>query len=363
MRDDENKYWASFTKISNVGPVRLMKIMKGFQNGKKAWEAKPSDFISIGMEKTVIESIAREKENINPDDELQTIIQEGVSIITIFDNNYPRLLKEIANPPPLLYCRGEMKNYDLTLAIVGTRKISSYGKMAAHHLAYELAQCGLTIVSGLALGIDAIAHNAALEALGTTIAILGGGLDTDNIYPVSNRALAKRIIENKGALISEYPCGTQSLKAHFPQRNRIISGLCLGTVVIEAPEHSGSLITAKFALEQNREIFSVPQNIFNENSKGPNQLIKMGAHPCTCADDVLEELHIEKAASFKKSSGEITLTPDENNFLLYIAKEPRHIDALIRESKMSAAKINALLSLLEIKGVIRNLGGGMYCKI
>ena len=363
MTENDYKYWISFTKISNIGSVRLTKIMKGFKSGYRAWEAQASDFISVGIERAAVESILLERKDIEPDKELEIISREKVSILTIFDDQYPKLLKEIPNPPPVLYYRGTLKNYDLTLGIVGTRKVSSYGRMVARDLSYNCAKAGLTIVSGLALGIDAISHASTLEAGGTTIAVLGGGLDEDNVYPVSNRALGEKIVEAGGALVSEYPCGTKSLKAHFPHRNRIISGLSLGVLVIEAPEHSGSLITAKFALEQNREIFAVPQNIYNENAKGANALIKMGAKPVSCADDIMEGLGVETAANYKKTTEKIEFSKDEETMLLLLSREPLHIDSIIRCGKISAGKTNSLLSLLEIKGVIKNLGGGMYCKI
>ena len=363
MIDENLPYWIAFTKITNIGPIRLTKIMKGFKSGKVAWTAKAADFISMGIENSAVTAIMDEKKFISPDKECEILIQEKVSVLSLFDSNYPRLLKEIPNPPPLLYYRGTIKSYELALGVVGTRKVSSYGKMIAHDLSYTLAQRGLAIVSGLALGIDAIAHHAALEAKGVTLAVLGGGLDEYNIYPVANRALAHTIIESGGALISEYPCGTQSLKTHFPQRNRIISGLSLGTLVIEAPEKSGALITTKFALEQNRDIFAVPQNIYNENAKGVNNLIKMGAKLVTSAEDIIEELNIETAVNFKKTSGDIVFAPDEELLMSLLAKEPMHIDSIIRESKISAAKANSLLSMLEIKGAIKNAGGGMYCKI
>jgi len=271
------------------------------------------------------------------------------------------LLKEIYTPPALLYLRGKIEPRDeFSLGIVGTRKLSAYGQQATPFIAAELARAGLTIISGLAKGIDTLAHRAALSAGGRTIAVLGSGLNKTNIYPFSNRRLAEEI-SRKGAVISEFPLGTQPLAQHFPQRNRIISGLSLGILVIEAPERSGALITAKDALEQNRDVFAIPGPIFAQNSFGTNNLIKMGAKLVGQANDILEELNLSLLT--EPSSVDKKIIPDNQEealILKQLSEEPIHIDKIIKQTKLSTAIVNSNLTLMEMKGKVRNLGGNNY---
>lgn len=280
--------------------------------------------------------------------------------ISADDAHYPARLKQI-HKPPLLYVRGEMTDPDEPcFAVVGTRAPTPYGKQIVGELVEPLARAGLTIVSGLALGIDALAHEAALRAGGRTIAVLGGGADDDSIYPVANRNLAFRIIKEGGAVISEFPPGTESFKSNFPQRNRIISGLSIGVLIIEAKEGSGSLITARAALDQNREVFAVPGDITRQTSVGPNNLIKMGARPVTTASDILEALGLE---NLKEAAVARTVHPDskeEAALLPHLSREPVHIDELVRASGLPVATVGSALTLMEIKGKIRHLGGMNY---
>jgi DNA processing protein len=280
--------------------------------------------------------------------------------ITLENKEYPAILKEIHNPPKELYIKGEIVNQDkVAVAIVGTRRYSQYGKQVCLDIAGKLAKLGITIVSGLAKGIDTFAHQAALENNGRTIAVLGSGMDRKSFSPSCNYELSEKIAEN-GAVISEYPEGTMGAVYTFPQRNRIVSGLSLGVMVIEAPGESGALITASLALEQNREVFAVPGNIYENNSQGTNQLIKMGAKLVTRVEDILEELnlsHLLENTEKKKIKPE---NKEEEIILSILSFQPMHIDEVIKLSKLPVSVVNSTLTILELKEVIRNLGKNNY---
>lgn len=280
--------------------------------------------------------------------------------MTLQDKNYPAMLKEIHNPPQELYIKGKIINQDkVAVAVVGTRRYSQYGKQVCLDITTKLAKLGITIVSGLARGIDTFAHQAALEAGGRTIAVLGSGMDRESFFPSANYFLSEKIAEN-GAVISEYPNGTRATNFTFPQRNRIVSGLSLGVVVIEAPEESGALITANLALEQNKEVFAIPGNIYEKNSKGTNKLIKEGAKLVTCVEDILEELnlsHLLQEAPKIKTKPE---NKEEEIILSILSLQPMHIDEIIKFSKLSTSAVNSTLTILEIKGTVRNLGKNNY---
>jgi len=248
------KYWLAFNQITAIGPIRTQRLLDYFGQLKNAWQANKTELLKAGLEEKIVNELIKKRQEIEPENELKRLEKSASQIITLFDENYPKLLKEIYAPPPLLYYLGRLDlNNDFPLAVVGTRKISDYGRQITQQIVGELVDCGLTIVSGLALGIDATAHQAAVKLGGKTIAVLGSGID--QIYPASNHNLTRKIIESGGAIISEFPIGMPPLKHNFPQRNRVISGLSLGVLVTEAGEKSGALITTKYALDQNREIF------------------------------------------------------------------------------------------------------------
>ena len=355
------KYYNAFNLIDGIGPMAFKKLLGYFNSIEGAWQADSIEFAKAGLNKSVIEKIQEQRHKINPACEMEKLDKEGVELITIQDKNYPELLKEIYAPPALLYIRGKVGPDDhLGLGIVGSRRLSLYGKQATPALAAELAQSGLTIISGLAKGIDTLAHQAALEVGGRTIAVLGCGIDSQSVYPYCNRDLAKKIVQSGGAVISEFPLGTNPLPQHFPQRNRIISGLSKGVLVIEASQKSGALITARDALEQNRDVFALPGSIFATNSFGPNNLIKMGAKLVSQADDILQEfnLDISPNCSLKR---EITAdNSDEAAILRYLSREPIHIDKIITSSKLTTATASSVLTMMEIKGKVKNLGCGNY---
>ncbi|MFC1615483.1 DNA-processing protein DprA, partial [Patescibacteria group bacterium] len=286
---------------------------------------------------------------------------EKIEAITVKDEKYPKLLKEIYDAPAIIYYKGNIEILnDIAVGVVGSRKFSSYGEQTTAFLVKNLAKNGISIISGLALGVDAIAHSSALEVKGKTVAVLGSGLDKANIYPSHNRYLAQKIIDSNSIIISEYTAGTPPLHYNFPQRNRIISGLSLGVLVIEAAEKSGALITAKTALDQNREVFAVPGNIFSETSAGTNILLKKGAHLITSAEDILEILDFKKVIAHSENKKIIPESEEEKIILSALNDDPLHIDAISRNVKINVSKLSGALMLMEMKGMVKNLGGNMY---
>ena len=277
----------------------------------------------------------------------------------IQDENYPKLLKGIKNAPEVIYYRGEMKSDENCFAVVGTRRFSPYGKQVALEMAGDLAEAGLIIVSGLAPGIDTFCHTAAVERRKRTIAVLGTGVDEKSIYPQSNLKLAQKILETGGALISEYPPDQRGTQFTFPQRNRIISGLSLGILVVEAKQKSGALITAHYAFEQNRKVFAIPGPIHSLNSKGCHYLIKRGAKLVESANDILKDLNLPAGRQVYQK-GIIGETLEENLILNVLKEEVLDIDKIIEKTKLSAAKVASTLAILEIKGKVRNLGGNTF---
>ncbi|PIQ07190.1 MAG: DNA-protecting protein DprA [Candidatus Nealsonbacteria bacterium CG18_big_fil_WC_8_21_14_2_50_37_10] len=283
-----------------------------------------------------------------------------IKTISVKDKNYPKLLKEIKNPPEVLYYRGELNPDEKCFGVVGTRMFSSYGKQVVLEIAGDLAEAGLTIVSGLAPGIDTFAHTATVERRKRTIAVLGTGIDERSIYPQSNLNLARKILETGGALISEYPPGTRGTQFTFPQRNRIISGLSLGVLVVEAKEKSGALITAEWAKKQQRLVFAIPGPIHSLNSKGCHYLIKHEvAKLIENANDILKELNLPAGRQVYQK-GIIGETLEENLILKALEEEALYVDKIIEKTKLSAASIASSLAILEIKGKVRNLGGNIY---
>lgn len=282
-------------------------------------------------------------------------------IIEQKNSEYPNLLKEIADPPEKLYAKGKLEADEQCFAVVGTRLCSNYGKQAALEIAGGLAEAGLTIVSGLAPGIDTWAHRAAVEKGKRTIAVLGTGLDEKSLYPKENIRLTHQILEAGGTLISEYPDGTPGSKITFPERNRIISGLSLGVLVVEAKQRSGSLITANLALRQNRKLFAIPGSIYSSNSKGTNFAVKtLGAKLVESTEDILEELGI---TTHKKESQLIGDSDEESLILECLKEDALHIDVIIEKTSLSTATISGTLAILEIKGKVRNLGGNTFALV
>jgi len=352
------KYWVALSTNQKIGARTFCKLFKRFKKLERVWQASKKDLAEAGLDLGQIEAVKEVVAKKNPDEEVAKLKKYEISVIILPDKNYPRILKEIPDPPGILYLRGQILPQDeLAIAVVGSRKFSPYGQRATEEIVYPLARAKITIVSGLALGIDSYAHKTALDAQGRTIAILACGLD--QIYPVNNVRLADKILASGGAIISEFPLGMPALRFNFPIRNRIIAGLCLGTIIIECAEGSGSLLTAAAAIDYNREVFAVPGPIFSETSVGTNRLIKMGAKLITSYQDILDELAIEEKEKISKAR---QILPDsrEEEILLKFLKEPILIDQLVTKSNLDAPIINATLIQMEIKGKVRSLGGTRY---
>lgn len=355
-------YLLALHSIDGLGPIRLKALLDHFKDPKLAWEADVSEIRGIRVPQNVVDLWVESRKTLDPEDLAQSIIKVGIKWLTIFDENYPKLLKEIYDPPVVLYYKGEiLKDDENAIGVVGTRKMTGYGKAVTKQFVEDLVRGGLTIVSGLARGVDSCAHQAAIECGGRTIAVLGGGLN--NIYPSENKNLALEIINGHGAVISEYPPDDPSLPGNFPSRNRIISGLSQAILVTEAAEDSGSLITAKLAVEQGKEVFAVPGPITSSLSKGPIDLIKMGAKAAFDASEILEEMGIGKIRNSKfEIRNNITLSEDEKQVLGCLENDTLHIDEIVRKLNVNAASVSAILIKMEIKGAVQNLGNGNYCK-
>ncbi|HMB26041.1 MAG TPA: DNA-processing protein DprA, partial [Patescibacteria group bacterium] len=314
-----------------------------------------------GFTEKNLEQFNLQKQEIDPDQELKKMQDLNIKAITINSEKYPQILKQIFSPPFILYYQGNIELLNSQcLATVGSRKITAYGQIACRQILEPLTKQDLTIVSGLALGVDALAHSICLENNSPTIAVLGSGLDPKNLYPATNRALAKGIVEKNGLLLSEFPLGTMPLKYNFPRRNRIISGLSQGVLVVEAAESSGALITAKFALEQNREIFAIPGQINHPLSEGTNKLIQNGAKLVQTAEDILEELNIKQLKSFQKNRQTIPDSAEEATILKHLENEPLHINEIIKRSGLTAKEVNSCLIVLEMKGLVKDTGNNNY---
>lgn len=358
---DDLKYWLALSQFYKFGPVKFKKLTNYFPDIESAYNGSLKDYLDAGLEEKLAEEFIIFKHKIKPDKLLENLKREKLKVLTINDQAYPKLLKQIYDPPFILYYRGRLEALNgFLLAVVGARKYSAYGRQVAEKLVKELSLNNLTIVSGLALGIDALAHAAALEAGGNTIAVLGSGLDRQNIYPSQNRYLADKIETRGGLILSEHPIGTLPLKHHFPQRNRIISGLSSATLVIEAGEKSGALITAFHALEQNREVFAVPGSIYSGSSEGANRLIALGAKLATSAQDIIETLNLTAAAAYLANKKIIPDTVEEKLILAQLSYEPAHIDELKQLTKLDISIINSTLTVMEMKGLVKNLGGLQY---
>jgi DNA processing protein len=332
-----------------------------FETFKQAYLASQTELYQLGLDKKIILDFLKLRDQINLASEQKKLENEGINLLTFKDKAYPKLLLEIPKFPPVLYYKGQMQNSDeLCIAIVGTRKITNYGRVVINKIVEPLVQTGAVIVSGMAFGVDAAAHEIAIKQTSRTIAVLGGGLDEQSLYPKHHRLLAKQIIDAGGALISEYPISTPNFKQNFVARNRIISGLCLATIVIECDLKSGTLITARHALDQNRQVYAVPGPIYSPQSMGPNNLLKMGAKPITDASDILNDLNLTSLPTQVQSKQLLGDSKEENILLQLIKHEPILVNELIKQSKLDAGSVTSALTFLEMKGQIRNLGGQQY---
>ena len=364
MSYNDKKYYFAFSCVPSMGPARFKRIQEYFNTLEQAWQASLGEFLAAGLDEKTATDIAAVRNKIDLDLELEKLDQEKITLLTKDDPDYSKLLKEIYGAPFLLYAKGTLKDIrdNFSVAVVGTRKISTYGKQVTEKITKDLVRANLAIISGLSTGIDTQAHEATLAEHGRTIAVVGSGLDKKVLYPPSNFYLAEKIIAEGGLVLSEYPPLTGPQKFFFPQRNRIVSGLALGTLVVEAPVTSGALITAKIALDQNREVFAVPGNILTENAIGPNNLIKMGAHAVSEAQDILLTLNLfnDKIAGLETAKKIKASNNEEKLILDCLSFEPCHIDDIIRITGLDSATINSTLTLMEMTGKVKNLGVMMY---
>ncbi len=348
---------AHFPKITTK---RYQKLLAAFSSLDEVWEAEFDALKKTGWDDSIIHEFLTWKEKIDEQKIQKILDQEGIHAITQDDDEYPELLKQVYDPPFCLFVRGELSNDTYNLAVVGTRKYTQYGKQMTQELVAPLAEQGITIVSGLALGIDSIAHETTLSSGGKTIAVLGSGINDRHIYPAAHRDLAKRIVASGGAVISEYPPGALPNKYTFPLRNRIIAGMSLGTLVIEAKKKSGALITSTYALDHDREIFTIPHNLTSETGEGPNNLIKSGAKIVMTYEDIIDALNLQDIAQYVTNKDILPDSPQEAKLLEHLTREPVHVDDLIKQSLMSSPEVNATLTMMEMKGKVKNLGNMMY---
>lgn len=356
--DESRLSWLGLAWYEKFGPVSLAKMQKYFgqTEGQKAWQASAENLIKAGITPKTAAEFTAWRQDTNLEDLKDKLLKTGVDFILPWDNGYPAILKQIHTPPGALFWRGAPLDSRIWIAVVGTRKMSTYGKNATNQIVSGLVAQGAGIVSGLALGIDGAAHKAALANNGKTVAVLGSGIDDASIYPPSHKNLAEQILLAGGALLSEFPPGTKGLPHHFPQRNRIIAGLCRATVVVEADRKSGSVLTAKCALDENREVFAVPGPITSEFSRGTHSLLKEGAALCETAEDILKT-----PTPCQKPSPAFSreLTMDERK-ILDLCRTPIHIDDLSRHLQTSAASISSTCMSLELLGALNNSGNQTY---
>ena len=361
MTNTDLPYWLALSRFRKFGPVRMKKLIEAFDTMCDVFHASVPELVQAEIEPRIAKQFCSERSAVDLQKELALLKEHGVAVVTIKDPAYPPLLKEIYDPPAILFYRGTLPNPEhFHLAVIGSRKPSLYGKQVVKTLVEPLAQTQTVIVSGLAYGIDAIAHKTTIDVQGTTVAVLGCGVDQNTIYPTANRLLAKSIIDQGGAVLSEFPIGTPPLKQHFPFRNRIIAGMCKGTLVIEAAQKSGSLITARLSLESGRDVYAVPGPIHSPLSAGPNNLLKMGAIAVTQAKDILPHLYESQSPSNK--------TPyqpgsaEEATIYKLLSIEPQHLDELTRQSTLPSSKVTSTLTLMEMKGSATHVGGQYYVR-
>ncbi len=357
---DERAYWIAFNRVPGIGPTRLTALLEMCGDTAAAWKAPIQTLQAAGLDRRSIENLLTARQQLDPGAELDKVIRRGYGVVCWNDGDYPVNLSRVPQPPPVLFVRGQLEEKDeLAVAVVGTRQVSSYGREVARELGTGLARHGVTVVSGLALGVDAVAHEAAVEAGGRTIAVLGSGVD--QIYPARNRKLALKVIE-QGALVSEYPLGTKPEASNFPPRNRIISGLSLAVIVVEAGKRSGALITASFAAEQARDVFAVPGSILSRGSDGCNRLIQDGAFPVTSVEDLLEQLQLGNTVAHREARVTVPASPEEEIVLQHISTEPQHMNEIVRAAPLATSEVCSLLAMMELKGLVRQVGLMQYVR-
>jgi DNA processing protein len=356
----DTPYWVAFSRIPSIGRARIERLEAAFGSLRDAWSASATELRDAGLDARAAGTILAQRPRIEPDAEMERLARAGVGALTWHDRRYPSRLKEAYDRPPVLYLRGELTDADeWGVAVVGTRRSTPYGRQATEAIVEGLVRNGVTVVSGLARGIDAIAHQAALRAGGRTVAVLP--CPVDEVYPATHGRLAAQIAES-GALLSDYPLGARMQKESFWRRNRIVAGMTLGTVVVEAGDKSGALLTAKIALDENREVFAVPGSVFAPMSRGPNALIQQGAKLVRDADDVLTELDLMRVPQQLELRQALPTDATETALLELLTGEPRHVDDITRTANLPVSTVSGALAMLELKGMIRQVGGMQYVK-
>jgi len=352
------RYWVGFNIVHGIGPTRLRALLDHFGAIDRAWHAPAAELQAAGLDRRSIRNLLQTRSERDLGLELERLAESRVRVLTWESTEYPRLLREIPDAPPVLYVKGTLTDNDAwAVAVVGTRRASAYGREVTRRLASALARSGITIVSGMARGIDAEAHWTALKTGGRTVAVLGCGID--QVYPPEHRQLAAEI-EAAGAIISDYPLGTQPDGKNFPPRNRIISGLSMGVLVTEAGKRSGALITADYAAEQGRDVFAVPGSILSNNSIGTNGLIQDGAKMVTRPEDILEELNLSMVIEQREVRQILPSNEVEALLLARLSGEPVHVDELRRQVNIPIAEVTSTMALMELKGMVRQVGGMKY---
>lgn len=355
---DPRKYWVAFSLVKGIGAVRFQALLDYFGDPQIAWRAPTQGLRDAGLSERIIENLVQLRSSNDLDKIWDELEAKGISVLILPDETYPRRLRELEQAPPVLYVRGELIPEDeWAVAVVGTRRVTAYGRQVAEDIAGTLARNGITVISGLARGVDSIAHQAALSTGGRTVAVLGSGLD--RIYPPENRQLSEQIASS-GALISDYPPGTPPEASNFPPRNRLISGLSLAVVIVEAGQTSGALITAAFAADQGREVFAVPGAITAPGSKGTNRLIQDGAQPLLNPEEILEALELTMVAEQRTARVALPADAVEAQLFETLGREPLHIDEIRTRTDFPIEKVTATLALMELKGMVRQVGGMNY---
>jgi DNA processing protein len=358
---DPKRYWVGFNLIKGIGAVRFQGLLNNFGDAHTAWHASGEALRSTGLSQKIVDNILNLRSQVDLDQFWDQILAKGIQVLTWEDSDYPRRLKDIDQPPPVLYVRGSLHPEDeWAVGVVGTRRITSYGRQMAEELAASLAHNGVTVVSGFARGVDAVAHQAALNAGGRTLAVLGSGVD--RIYPPEHRRMAEVLIQ-QGALISDYPPGAPPEASNFPPRNRIISGLSMAVVVVEAGETSGALITASFAAEQGRDVFAFPGYVRAPQSIGTNRLIQKGAFPLLDVKEVLENLNLTQVVEQKAARTVLPADATEAQLFDMIGLEPLHVDEIGQKTGMPIDRVSSTLALMELKGMVRHVGGMQYVAV
>lgn len=357
----EREYLVTLYSFIPFGPARIKLLVSYFGSAKKAWSASSRELLKIGLKEKLVNSFMAFRHGFDEKGYFGSLRDKSTGFVTINDSDYPENLFGIDDAPPVLYIKGEIKPRDINaIAIVGSRKMTSYGREVTERFAGEIAGLGITVVSGLARGVDTVAHESALAAGGRTLAVLACGLD--KIYPPENTTLAHRIVQ-KGALISEYPLGEPALRTNFASRNRLISGLSKAVVVVEGQEKSGTLLTASHAAGQGRTVFAVPGQITSPLSAAPHFLIQNGAKMVSSVKDILAELNLQLMVDRDKVETVLPGSQEEKTLLEILTNEPFHLDELARIAKIPVSEISARLTIMELKGMVRNMGGGVYKKV